>query len=270
MSAHCYNYVGGKLTSYGDDIEPHYFPCGPVNSTNPAVQCCAWGDSCLSGGICSYTHSLAGGSGYYAAACTDETLQDEACRSICGGQLRPDVTYIPDRGLWACCRSDENGGNLDCADPTDETFRLDAPEDLPVFFKVPASGFAYTSESIATSTSTMPPTTASTPSSTPTSTMASSTPQPTISAGLSSGAAAGIGVGVAAAVIIVVVLAWLAFRRQKRRRGTTTYGEPQHRSELGHDEIKLAATTPTQSQSEYRQSHVQELGGNQTFSELPG
>ncbi|KAI0870403.1 hypothetical protein GGS24DRAFT_107772 [Hypoxylon argillaceum] len=277
MSANCYNYVGGKLTSYGTDIEPHYFPCGPVNSTVPAVQCCASGDSCLSGGICSYTHSLAGGSGYYAAACTDQSFQDGACRSICGDQLRPDVTYLADRGLWACCQTDENGGALDCADPTDETFKLDAPEDLPVFFTVPATGFAYTSESIATSTSISTPTAMTTTSlitsSTSTSATASSTSQPMASAGLSSGAGAGIGVGVAAAVIIAAVLAWLGFRR-RRRLTAASDGQTHHENELpGHDEAKSVAETlpqPYSSYTPYQQSKVQELGGRKAPTELPG
>ncbi|KAI1419097.1 hypothetical protein F5Y12DRAFT_721140 [Xylaria sp. FL1777] len=271
MSSHCFNYVGGQLTSYNLNSEPHYFPCGPVNNTNPAVQCCAWGDTCLSGGICSFTHSLGGGSGYYAAACTDKTFQDDACKDLCGDQLRPDVTYLADRSLWACCQSDANG-NLDCANPTNETFKLDAPEALPVLFNVPANGFNYTSQSSATSTPTTSSssTTHKTSSSTTTS---STTSHPTTSGGLSSGAAAGVGVGVAAAVIITAVAAWLAFRRRRRLAATST-GETERPTELdGSDETKSVAPVPKtspKSYSPYRKSRAQELTGDQVPIELPG
>ncbi|KAJ3573710.1 hypothetical protein NPX13_g4606 [Xylaria arbuscula] len=270
MSSYCFNYVDGELTTYNLNSEPHYFPCGPVNETNPAVPCCAWGDSCLGGGICTYTHSLAGGSGYYAAACTDKTFQDDACKSLCGDQSRPDVTYLADRDLWACCGTDEND-NLDCADPTDETFKLDAPEDLPVLFKVPATGFNYTSESIAASTSFSSPTTSLITTATSTSLTTTSTPQPTTSSGLSSGAAAGIGVGVAAIVIIAAILAWLAFRRRRQHLATTSQGEAQPLSELsGHGEKGSTTETLPHSNNPKRRSQVPELTGHQIPSELPG
>ncbi|KAI0968776.1 hypothetical protein F4678DRAFT_441373 [Xylaria arbuscula] len=267
MSSHCYSYI---------DLEARYFPyfpCGPVNNTNPAVPCCGGNDSCLSGGICSYDHSQVGGSGYYSAACTDEAFQDDSCKLRCTDQLRSDVQYLADRGLWACCGTDENTGSVDCANPTNETFKLDAPEDLLIVFKVPATGFNYTSESIPSSTSTSAPATSSitSPTSTSTTTTTSPPPQPTISAGLSSSAAAGIGVGVAAAVIITAVLAWLAFRQRGRRRAATSQGENQPLDELAsHDGKKLITETLPQSNSPNRQSQVAELTGHQSPRELYG
>ena len=58
------------------------FPCGVRNSTHPNVPCCWRGDTCMSDGLCTYPHSLPGGSGYYAAGCTNSGFGD-GCRSLC-------------------------------------------------------------------------------------------------------------------------------------------------------------------------------------------
>ena len=58
-------------------------PCGIPNSTHPYVTCCVHGDYCLADGICKYTHSQIGGSGYYLGDCTDSTFSDASCPKAC-------------------------------------------------------------------------------------------------------------------------------------------------------------------------------------------
>lgn len=57
--------------------------CGVTNSTHPYVTCCVNGDYCLSNSICVNTRGKSGDY-YYAADCTDETLDDAACGTRCG------------------------------------------------------------------------------------------------------------------------------------------------------------------------------------------
>ena len=47
------------------------------------VPCCADGDSCLTNGLCHYTQSEIGGSGFYAGGCTDGTFNAKTCPQLC-------------------------------------------------------------------------------------------------------------------------------------------------------------------------------------------
>ncbi|GAW16688.1 hypothetical protein ANO14919_061250 [Xylariales sp. No.14919] len=282
MAAHCFKYSSGAFLSYPPDSG--WSPCGPVNDTTPAVACCVNGDSCLSGSICSYTHSLRGGSGYYAAGCTDEDFSDPSCKSLCSEEDRPDVTYESASGLWACCGTDSNG-DVTCMDPTNETFNLDAPKDLAVVFQIPATGFAYTSAAISTaiSSSTSSPTGSySTSSLTATSAVSpSTTPEAEEPARLSSGAAAGIGVGVAVGVLIAGILAWVAFRRFRRGRTTTLHPEVEHPQTGGHlygshadykpelPESSISSTPPAQARNPVGENGAQEMYAYRAAGELP-
>lgn len=75
-------------------------PCGPINATNPYVPCCGIGDTCLTGNICQYTHSLVGGSGYYTAGCSNgandqgflRQSEQQVCPNRCGKTSLP-CTY---------------------------------------------------------------------------------------------------------------------------------------------------------------------------------
>lgn len=82
-TTHCY-YIPGTYSNI-------WFPCGPVNATTEAVPCCQAGDTCMSGGLCSYTHSLQGGSGWYTSGCTDPTFDDSHCTTRCGKSIEPCV-----------------------------------------------------------------------------------------------------------------------------------------------------------------------------------
>ncbi|KAF2398165.1 hypothetical protein EJ06DRAFT_125718 [Trichodelitschia bisporula] len=64
-------------------------PCGAVNGTNPYVPCCASGDFCVSNGLCRYTYSQGGGSGYYAAGCTDGAYGPGTCPQLCSALPLP-------------------------------------------------------------------------------------------------------------------------------------------------------------------------------------
>lgn len=80
--ASCYRMVG---TSSGTQIgtNPIDVPCpGPAGKDGHS-QCCVTGDTCLSNGICHFTHASTGGSGYYTSACTDRTLNSSACAQAC-------------------------------------------------------------------------------------------------------------------------------------------------------------------------------------------
>ncbi|KAI1164426.1 hypothetical protein F5B18DRAFT_615477 [Nemania serpens] len=224
--------------------------CGPTNNTTPAVSVCTDGDSCLSGGICSYTHSMNGGSGYYASGCTDASFPgspDGACARLCQDQYLPDVVYVKSSGLWACCTFTSSGG-VDCSNPSNETFNRPPPEELFTYFQIPATGYIYTSTSSSTPITSSATSTSPVSSTPPVISTDNATPGPS---GLSSGAAAGIGVGVAAAVIItltVLVLLWRAGRRRTREQGipTTSTNPTQYAwgdmpTSLGNERRELAA-----------------------------
>ncbi|KAH9890322.1 hypothetical protein F4778DRAFT_753302 [Xylariomycetidae sp. FL2044] len=224
MATACYNRQNNTV----HDTTNWQYPCGNLNTTDTAVACCVSGDTCLAGGVCQYTHSLAGGSGYYAAGCTDKAFKDPNCRDICAGQGVPDVKY-ESSGIWACCGGPDYG-QVHCDTPTDETFSLGDPADLPVYFSIPASGYIALSTSIPTSTSataTPAPTSEGLPAEQSTTQSATQPAEVTTSAApassgysrLSAGAAAGVGVGVGiAGVGLIALLLWLFFRRSKDRK----------------------------------------------------
>jgi hypothetical protein len=47
------------------------------------IPCCADNDSCLASGLCHYAQSEVGGSGFYAAGCTDNTFSSKSCPQLC-------------------------------------------------------------------------------------------------------------------------------------------------------------------------------------------
>ncbi|KAE8138618.1 hypothetical protein BDV38DRAFT_244136 [Aspergillus pseudotamarii] len=191
----CYTLHSGKISS-NFDVDS---ACGVANSTHPYVQCCVKGDYCMSNGICQYQND--GVPGYYAADCTDPTLQDPACMTRCGGHEFSDLTYDEASGLWACC-SYNSDGKKNCSNPTDERFPAPMPSDLATIQYLPSTG-----------TPSYPTATASTTSATSNGT---STPSSHSSSQIGAGAAAGIGVGVGAGVfLIAITAAFLYFRRRK-------------------------------------------------------
>ncbi|KAB8071635.1 hypothetical protein BDV29DRAFT_178832 [Aspergillus leporis] len=194
----CYTLHGGR-------IQPNFevdAPCGVTNSTHPHVPCCVKGDYCMSNGICHFINQK-GGRGYYAADCTDPTLQDPACMTRCGGHYLSDLTYDETTGLWACC-SYNSDGKPNCSSATDEKFPAPAPTKLTTLqYLPPIDTPTYLT---ATATATVDPT--------------SSDVNPSSSSNnksqLGVGAAAGIGVGVGAGVFLAAMAGLFIYLRRQR------------------------------------------------------
>lgn len=230
MTINCYRHSGtGSGSTYDTSLANNSldFPCGNPNSTDPFVFCCVNGDICMSNGFCYYTHSLAGGSGYYVASCTNPAAVGEGCANRCTDQDLPDVVYNETSGLWQCCGADSNG-SPDCPSPTDETFNAPAPSNLVQIFSVPRDGWTATSISIAstlsqlstTSYSNQPLATISSPASSASSIASSLSNH---SSTLSTGASAGIGIGAVFSGVFLLGIVFLLWRRRKSHEaGKTT------------------------------------------------
>ncbi|KAI0148825.1 hypothetical protein GGR57DRAFT_474399 [Xylariaceae sp. FL1272] len=198
-------------------------PCGPVNASVPVVPCCANGDVCLENGICHYFHDLDGGSGYYAAGCTDEDWKGGNCVQRCADHNRPDIVPIGGNS-WACCKVNDDN-SIDCSNPTTETYVIAAATELATIYSLPGDGFAYTSLPLTSPTSSSAISTASTSTTstsqtqTPTSTSASSDNN-----GLSAAASAGIGVGAGLGIIVVGIVLFIMYRRSRNRKAAQQDG----------------------------------------------
>ncbi len=94
----CWRKVGG-----GEQNITHYssIPCAPSGSGT--VSCCDTGDTCLSSGICKYTHAPSGPdqSGYYVGGCTDHSLQSPVCNNACS-KFRGLCIKIRNLALLSC------------------------------------------------------------------------------------------------------------------------------------------------------------------------
>ncbi|KAE8353794.1 hypothetical protein BDV28DRAFT_147732 [Aspergillus coremiiformis] len=194
----CYGLVGGSISPRSDKDSP----CGVQNFTNPHVPCCQQGDYCMTNAICYW--SSVGDFGYYAAGCTDPTLQDPNC-----GHPELDIVYVKSRKLWACCNY--SGGIANCSSPSDERFPAPAPSQLAVIQYLPYEGTPTYANPTGTATGNSTYATA-----TPTASDSTSTPSSDQSTQIGAGAAAGIGVGVGAGVFLVAMAgAFVYFRRRK-------------------------------------------------------
>ncbi|KAF2121335.1 hypothetical protein BDV96DRAFT_594545 [Lophiotrema nucula] len=214
----CFIYSAGEVL-----IDNDLSPCGVTNATNPRVPCCWKGDTCLSDGICIYTHSLDGGSGYTAAGCTDSGF-GAGCRSLCTNNAFGDVVYDPVDKAWHCC-SYPPGGPLNCTNPSEEQFLAPATNDLLTIQFLPKTGTAtYQVASVASTTSATspnrsPPSASTTTAVTSTSTTPNPTSAPSKNSGLSTGAAAGIGVGAAiGGIVLLGGFIYFAWRRRRNRK----------------------------------------------------
>ncbi|RAK98471.1 uncharacterized protein BO80DRAFT_457300 [Aspergillus ibericus CBS 121593] len=202
MSSTCHGMHNSEIEYIKADLA-----CGVTNSTHPYVNCCVNGDYCLSNSICVNTRSKKGDY-YYAADCTDETLEDAACGTRCGGRNNAEIVYTSE-GYWACCENDS--GTVNCSNPSKEIWAAPAPSQLATIQYLPPTASGTPTYAVATSTSTSSSTTTSS-TSTSSATASSSSGG---SSGISAGAAAGIGVGAAAGfVLVAVMLALLYFRRR--------------------------------------------------------
>ena len=154
MNVSCYGYNNNAV--FHADGQGEY--CEEINSENPIAACCVKGDTCLANSICQYSHSLPGGSGYYAAGCSDPSF-GAPCVELCGTstdipivsfqarlltkrhhighEAYPDVVFNSTLSLWQCCGNDANG-IIQCQHPTDDTFNAPAPSLLSTIGPVQA------------------------------------------------------------------------------------------------------------------------------------
>ncbi|KAJ9311111.1 hypothetical protein DTO271D3_8600 [Paecilomyces variotii] len=233
----CWAMHSGTIQRISVDV-----PCGRTNSTHPYVTCCVAGDYCLSNSICEHV-STDGTKGYYNADCTDPTLQDPACGTRCGGRRESDLVFIQDRGVWACCTSDN--GTIDCNNPSIEVYPGPATADLATIQYVPATGTPTYPAPTGTATSTSNATVTQTPSS---------------SSGVSPGAAAGIGVGVGAGVALAAfMIAFLFMRNRRQAQGRSSATAP-----AGYNSVLSPTTYQTSpaawtAEPEVRQAPIYEL-----------
>jgi hypothetical protein len=66
MSTTCYSKLGSSLYYASDVYGVPALPCpNNKNAQTGAQGCCAQGDACLEDGMCFFTHTSPGGSGYY-------------------------------------------------------------------------------------------------------------------------------------------------------------------------------------------------------------
>ncbi|KAJ9649144.1 hypothetical protein H2198_010945 [Neophaeococcomyces mojaviensis] len=213
MSFHCYYKYS---FSTAPEEHPGHGPCGqPGDSSN--LQCCGIDDKCMSNGICTYSSSNPGGSGYYIGGCTDKTMQNPNCYTNCTSYENSDVVYDYTAGQWRCCGNDASG-NRNCSLPqgTILTSGAKAPLELEYIATIVATGSSIplaTAVPILSSTS---GSASGTGNGARTTVTVTATPGSSSSAGgLSPGASAGIAV---AAVISVFLLAF-GFCCIWRRRG---------------------------------------------------
>src|ERR1700722_16124696 len=135
----------------------------PCSGSDP-TGCCAYGDFCMSNGICHYTQVSAVGSGYYLQSCTDSTFQSaigvETFHCSKGRQnlvlmtkltsihiatlAYPDIVYNATTGLWACCSSNSATG-IQCSIATNQTWAAPAPEALATLTSIEQKAVISTS-----------------------------------------------------------------------------------------------------------------------------
>jgi hypothetical protein len=90
----------------------------PLIESREKITCCEDGDFCLSNGLCRYSHSEVGGSGFYAGGCSDKAYKDSSCPALCSKvnqiihqkikanrlfvdtQGKPDAVYSMQEHLW--------------------------------------------------------------------------------------------------------------------------------------------------------------------------
>ena len=140
--AGCYFKRFGKIK----ELHGYQVPCSNDTGIQP---CCVPGDTCGLHGFCHFFHAQDDPiSGYYLAGCTDPEFKDAACPQQCTSYKTQDVIYSSN-GLWSCCWG---SGQLDCREPSDETFAAPAPE---ILFASSSTSTTFTPTTVKSSTSTI-------------------------------------------------------------------------------------------------------------------
>lgn len=100
------------------------------------MSCCKNNDFCLSDGLCRYTESKLGGSGYYVSGCTDAQYADGTCPQLCNNLPVKDTVFVsqPPK-LWKCCGAGPESEQPSCDEPTDENFDAKRPARLETYYQ---------------------------------------------------------------------------------------------------------------------------------------
>jgi hypothetical protein len=222
--------------------------------------------------LCHYLHTETNGSGYYLAACTDESFSSPLCTTHCRGRP-PDVTETGDSNIWACCG--EVNGQADCLETTTDTFEAAAPDELYVIGTA-ASTITATS-TISSSSSASGSSSISTTSQTSTSVLSTSTGSGTSSpssspsssnhTSLSRGAIAGVVIGAIAAAALAALAIIAIFRWKRKDRGTTS-NAPFDNSAQTTDANRKYYSQPVGANIYMPEGRVSEMGSQQ-YVELP-
>lgn len=252
-----------------------WLPCGLTNRTTPNIPCCQSGDFCLSNGLCHYTYSLTGGSGYYAAGCTDQTYKDKtACPQLCDDRLNKDVVYNNSKGLWSCC-GENSAGKPNCGNPTNEKF--DAPPEVQLETYYTAGKKATsTSSSTSLSSSSSPSSSALSTSTETINASPTNTTSVPPSSGLSTGAAAGVGVACGMVGLALIGALIFVLLKRRRRRGILVGKSLSYKNEpveLSQDTRRTPSSDPGSAALVSSQAptneYVGELDTPMTPQELP-
>ncbi|TID19976.1 hypothetical protein E2P81_ATG07276 [Venturia nashicola] len=207
--------------------------CGKRSNQTQNLQCCADGDFCLIDGLCRYSHSEVGASGYYAGGCTSKDYKDGSCPQLCNTQGKKDVVFDTKQRIWSCCGGDAKL-TPHCDTPTNDNFSASGMYQLTTIYQagvgpVPTSTSSDVNRDRPGPTPHSNSTIASPAGTTETSTnhgvvVGTKTPSLTTlpDSSISAGLAAGIGAGAAVTVLLVIgALLWFCRRKKKTRKSMT-------------------------------------------------
>ncbi|TVY16188.1 hypothetical protein LARI1_G006347 [Lachnellula arida] len=190
-------------------------PCGVISLGSGYKPCCAVNDTCLSDGVCQYTHAgptQGQTTGYYVGGCTDPSLQSSNCNSHCSSFNFTDIVYNKTTDRWHCCGSTD--GVIHCDEPEAELF--DAPGPVHMgdgYYTVPS---AVSTAAVSTTYHKGSPAAATA------STMALTVSKSASSSdSLSTGAKAGIGIGAAVGGLAIIgLIVFFALRHRRNTQGS--------------------------------------------------
>ena len=139
--------------------------------------------------------------------------------------MTQDIVYNSTTNLWACCYG---SGELDCSDPSDETFEAPSPEQLASMASSAPSSTQTSSASSPTSLALTSLTSSSAVTSSPQITSISypTSDTGTPNTGLSTGAKAGISIAAAIRRLLVIAILLICIQRSRQRKRIATEGRP--------------------------------------------
>ncbi|QDS76755.1 hypothetical protein FKW77_001607 [Venturia effusa] len=211
--------------------------CGKQSDPTQNLQCCADGDFCLSNGLCQYSHSELGASGYYAGGCTSQDYRDSSCPQLCNSQGKKDVVFDSRQRVWSCCGGDASSPPR-CDAPTNDNFGAPGTNQLITIYQA-GVGMVTSPVSNATdqnrtgpgpppppSSAVAPPTVTTPTSTTPHVVVVTKNPTPgdNASTRISAALAGGVGAGAAVAVLLISGILFFLWRRKSKAKKRSPRG----------------------------------------------